>query len=34
MSASNVTKAFRRLLRSLDTWAAVAARALSHGVPA
>jgi hypothetical protein len=34
MSASNVTKALRHLLRSLDTWAAVAARALANGVPA
>ena len=33
MSAS-VIKAFRRLLLSLDSWAAVAARALAHGVPA
>ena len=34
MSASVVTKALRRLLLSLDTWAAIAARALAHGVPA
>jgi hypothetical protein len=31
---SAVTKAIRRLLLTLDRWAAVAARALTHGVPA
>ncbi len=34
MSTSNAAKAVRRFLLSLDAWAAVAAAALDHGVPA
>jgi hypothetical protein len=34
ISASAAAKALRRLLVSLGTWAALAAAALDHGVPA
>jgi hypothetical protein len=34
ISASAAAKAFRRLLVSLGAWAAIAATALDHGVPA
>ncbi len=34
MSTSALAKALRRLLQSLDRWAAIAATALALGVPA
>jgi hypothetical protein len=34
ISASALAKALRRLLVSLGAWAAIAAAALDHGVPA